>query len=147
MQPPPSPLPPTRPLPPRRGRGLLHDNWCPAGCIDAINVVTLHASASSRLCQSVVVSSAASSSLLSLQVSQYSSVISALRLLRRPPATAAGFCLSSFIRPSFMHIALDVKVIVHKEDLSFMTWACLDPIHFEEQLYYPFDFLWNEFYT
>ena len=46
-----------------------------------------------------------------------------------------------------MHIALDVKVIVHKEDLSFMTWACLDPIHFEEQLYYPFDFLWNEFYT
>ena len=63
-----------------------------------------------------IVSSGASSSLLSLQVSQYSSVISALRLLRRPPAVAAaGFCLSSFIRPSFMHVALDVKVNVHKK--------------------------------
>lgn len=72
-----------------------------------------------------IVSSGASSSLLSLQVSQYSSVISALRLLRRrpSPAVAAGFCLSSFIRPSFMHVALDVKVNVHKKGLSFMTWA------------------------
>ena len=62
-----------------------------------------------------IVSSGASSSLLSLQVSQYSSVISALRLLRPPASVAASFCLSSFIRPSFMHVALDVKVNVHKK--------------------------------
>ena len=88
-----------------------------------------------------IVSSGASRCLLSLQVSQYSSVISALRLLpRRPsPAVAAGFCLSSFIRPSFMHVALDVKVNVHKNDLGPHLFK--GAIHFAEKIRttYTFD--------